>query len=346
MRSQPLAALHGLGWRNSKGMERTPWDPEGVDVVLDSQGRLHGDGVARLDPGTDLREHYKRLVAARCLDIRFGRLGLPMYASFAGEEAPIVSASSLLTPQDWIYPGPRDAAAVLTRGLSVEDCVAQVMGEGPARGRLVPGQLTAPELNVGPVMETVGMQVAMATGHARGQKLAGEGAVTVAVCGEGTTTTGLFHESLCIAATSDIPLVVVVKSQQWPTAAPAEAGLLGETVADRSKMLGLHAVRVDGADPIATHAAITNALGRARAGQGASVVEAVVTQLAHQHGDGEGSVPPGHRDPVERLRRYLDQSGNWTQTFQDVLEAEFRGRFDKAHQAHQAQREDVAEVAQ
>lgn len=327
-------------------MERTPWDPEGVDVVLDSQGRLHGDAVTRLDPGTDLREHYKRLVAARCLDMRLARMGLPMYASFAGEEAPIVSAAALLTPNDWIYPGPRDAAAVLTRGLSVEDCVAQVMGEGPARGRLVPGQLTAPELGVGPVLETVGMQVAVATGHARGQRLAGDGAVTVAICGEGTTTTGLFHESLCIAATADLPLVIVVKSLQWPDTAPAEAGLLGEPVADRAKMLGLHAARVDGADPIATHAAITTALGRARAGQGASVVETVVTQLAHQRGEGELEPPPGHRDPVERLRRYLDQSGNWTQTFQDVLEAEFRGRFDKAHETYQAQRDEMAEVAQ
>ena len=70
------------------------------------------------------------------------------------------------------------------------------------------------------------------------------------------------------------------------------------------------------------------ALERTRTGRGPALVEAVVTQLRHD--------PPAHRDPVERLRRLLDARGEWTSTFQDVVEAEARGRFEQAFQALEA----------
>ena len=89
-------------------MEVSPWDPEGVEVVLDPQGRLSEESATSRE--LDLKALYKLLVAARALDLRLGRLGLPMWASSAGEEAPVVVAGMLAGDGDWIYPGHRDVA--------------------------------------------------------------------------------------------------------------------------------------------------------------------------------------------------------------------------------------------
>jgi pyruvate dehydrogenase E1 component alpha subunit len=169
------------------------------------------------------------------------------------------------------------------------------------------------------------MHLAVAAGRAQGQRLGQPGHVTVAVCGEGVTTTGVFHETLVLAVARDLPLVVVCKSQLWPEGAPAEAGVLGDGVAERARSAGVWARRADGADAVGTLLAVQAAVTRAREGSGPSLVEVIVTQLRHD--------PPAHRDPVERMRLYLDQQGQWSQTFQDVVEAEPRTRLDRAFKA-------------
>lgn len=293
-------------------MEPTPWDPEGATWVLDADGRLTDTAAAA---GLDVRGYYKALVAARCLDVRLGRMNLPMFASAAGEEAPLVATAMVAREEDWIYPGIRDAAVALTRGMPIDELARVVLGHGY-------GRVASASLRVAPCSTALGMHLAIAAGHAHGHKIAGTSSVTFALFGEGTTTTGAFHETLVAAAACDLPLVLVCRSQLWPGGAPAEAGLVGDSVADRARTAGVWERRVDGADPIGVWAAIAFAAARARDGKGPALVEVAVTQLLHD--------PPAHRDPIERLRRHLDQSGQWTATFQDVIEAEVRGKLDRA----------------
>jgi TPP-dependent pyruvate/acetoin dehydrogenase alpha subunit len=299
-------------------METTPWDPEGATAVLDREGRL--SDAASL--GTlDLKSFYKLLVAARCLDLRLARMNLPMWASSAGEEAPLVATGMVASAQDWIFPGIRDAAVALTRGLPYEELAAQLVGRAGS-STSVPGRVADPSRGVAASTDALGMHLALATGSAHGQKLQGRGAITFALFGEGVTTTGAFHEAMMLSAACDLPMVFVCRSQTWPNGAPAEAGLVGDSVSDRARTHGVWTRRVDGADPVAVHTAITTAATRARDGRGPGLVEVVVTQLSRD--------PPAHRDPVERLRRHLDGTGIWTQTFQDVIEAEVRGKLDRA----------------
>lgn len=315
-------------------MEDCPWDPEGVEVCLDPEGQL----IDRHTAGTvDLRSLYKRLVAARCLDLRVARLGLPMWVSCAGEEAVAVLTATLAGPEDWIYPGVRDFALAPIRGLDLDEFARQLLGksgdgEGAYNGR--PGAVAAADLGIAYAPEPLGLHLALAAGQAHAQKLAGSGRATVAIFGEGLTTTAFFHESVALASACDLPLVLLCKSQLWPEGAPAEAGLLGDSVAERVKACGLWSRRVDGADVVAVHAAIDQALRRARDGRGPGLVEVVVTQL---HPGGTEADIPAHRDPIERLRRYLDREGQWTPTFQDVIEAEVRGQLERAFSHVQGQ---------
>ncbi|MBX7077698.1 MAG: hypothetical protein K1X88_00840 [Nannocystaceae bacterium] len=301
-------------------MDTTPWDPEGATTVLDAEGRVEPGAIPA---GLDLRIYYKALVAARCLDVRLGRAGVPMYASFAGEEAPLVATAMQAREQDWIYPGLRDVAVALVRGMSFEELARQVVG-----GEGGPGRVASASLRIATGTDAIAMHLALAAGQAHGQKLAADGGITFALVGEGATTTGVFHETLAVAAACDLPLVIVCRSQLWPSGAPAEAGVLGDSVADRARTCGVWERRVDGADPLAVYGAIGQAAARARDRRGPSLVEVVVTQLLHD--------PPAHRDPVERLRRHLDTTGQWTATFQDVAEAEVRGKLERAFAAAQA----------
>ncbi|HEY8378048.1 MAG TPA: thiamine pyrophosphate-dependent enzyme, partial [Nannocystis sp.] len=313
-------------------MEDCPWDPEGVEVCLDPEGQLVDRRAAQ---GVDLRALYKRLVAARCLDLRVGRLGLPMWVSSAGEEAVSVLTAMLAGQEDWIYPGVRDFALAPIRGLDLDDFARQLLGTTRERcynGR--PGAVASADLGIAYAPEPLGLHLPLAAGQAHGQKLAGSGRATIALFGEGLTTTAFFHESVALASACDLPLVLLCKSQLWPEGAPAEAGLLGDSVAERVKACGLWSRRVDGADVVAVHAALDQALRRARDGRGPGLVEVVVTQL--HPGDSEIDIP-AHRDPIERLRRYLDREGQWTPTFQDVIEAEVRGQLERAFAHAQAQ---------
>lgn len=302
-------------------MQPTAWEPEGVEALLDSKGAL-------IDPaaisGIDLRGYYKKLVAARILDVKLRRLELPMWASSAGEESVSVAIGDLVEADDWVFLGNRDAAIALVRGMDVGELCRQLLGlpSAETRGRNAPGSVSSTTHKLVGACEGLGISLALAVGHAHGQALRGRGRASVAVFGEGLTTTGLFHESIALALAHDVPLVFVCKSQIWPDGAPPEAGLLGDSVADRARANGLWSRRCDGADALGVRRSIASALHRARDGAGPGLVEVVVTPLAYD--------PPAERDPVDRMRRLLDSRGEWTAPFQDVSEAEVHGLLEKA----------------
>jgi TPP-dependent pyruvate/acetoin dehydrogenase alpha subunit len=308
-------------------MQPTAWEPEGVEALLDSKGTLADPTAVS---GLDLRGYYKKLVAARVLDVKLGRLELPMWASAAGEEAVSVAIGELVGANDWVFVGNRDAAIGLVRGMPLPELLRQLLRQPSAatRGRNLPGSIHSAERKIMGAGEGLGINLGLALGHAHGQALFGRGRATIAVFGEGLTTTGAFHESVALALAHDAPLVMVCKSQIWPDGAPPEAGLLGDSVAERARAAGLWTRRCDGADALGVRRSIGAALHRAQDGAGPSLVEVVVTPLLRD--------PPAERDPVERMRRLLDARGEWTQPFQDVTEAEVHGLIDKA----------IAEVSQ
>ena len=121
-------------------MQPTAWEPEGVEALLDSKGTLADPAAVS---GLDLRSYYKKLVAARVLDVKLGRLQLPMWASSAGEEAVSVAVGDLLGPNDWVFVGNRDAAIGLIRKLPVAELLRQLLGQPSAetRGRNLPGSI-------------------------------------------------------------------------------------------------------------------------------------------------------------------------------------------------------------
>jgi TPP-dependent pyruvate/acetoin dehydrogenase alpha subunit len=301
-------------------MPQSPWDPEGVDTVLDAAGGLADASAAE---GLDLRAHYKTLVQARTLDAKLRGLGLPMYAPFAGEEAVQVSVGTAVGPEDWIWLGPRDHGCALARGVDAEEIVRQLIGDFSSltRGAGLPSAICDARARLAPGSESLGVYLGTAAGHARGQALARQGHISVALLGEGLTTTGPANEAIALSTMLRLPILFVCKSRPWPEGAPPEAGQFGDSVAERLQATGMWTRRADGADAVGVHQVIRDAIERVRDGDGPGLIEVVVTPMLQD--------APPERDPIERLRRHLEASGEWTQTFQDVVEAEIRGRVDK-----------------
>ncbi len=158
-------------------MQPTAWEPEGVEALLDSKGTLADPAAVS---GLDLRSYYKKLVAARVLDVKLGRLELPMWASAAGEEAVSVALGDLLGANDWVFVGNRDAAIGLVRGMPLPELIRQLLGQASAetRGRNLPGSIHSDSRGIFGAGEGLGINLGLALGHAHGQALFGRGRAT------------------------------------------------------------------------------------------------------------------------------------------------------------------------
>jgi pyruvate dehydrogenase E1 component alpha subunit len=219
-----------------------------------------------------LLELYRRMVLLRTYDERSvvyhrqGRIGT--YAIFWNHEAIQAGATFALTDDDWIFPSYREAAIGLVRGLPVETILQWWRGH-PS------GWWSPADWNVASICVPIATHVPHAAGLAWGKKLRGEDAVAMAFFGDGATSEGAFHEGVNLAAVMNAPAVFVCNNNQWAISTPLEAQTRAETLADKAVGYGIPGIRVDGLDVLAVYSAARDAVERARAGEGPTLIEAV-----------------------------------------------------------------------
>src|SRR5881409_1429767 len=220
----------------------------------------------------DLLELYRRMVLLRTYDERSvvyhrqGRIGT--YAIFWNHEAIEAGATFALGDEDWIFPSYRESAIGLVRGMPVETVLQWWRGH-PS------GWWSPADWNVASIAVPIATHVPHAAGLAWGKKLRGENVVAMAFFGDGATSEGAFHEGVNLAAVMNAPPVFVCNNNQWAISTPLEAQTRAETLADKAVGYGIPGVRVDGLDVLAVYAAAREAVDRARAGGGPTLIEAV-----------------------------------------------------------------------
>jgi TPP-dependent pyruvate/acetoin dehydrogenase alpha subunit len=135
-----------------------------------------------------------------------------------------------------------------------------------------------------------------AVGAAWAARIRGTGAATLVYFGEGATSSGDFHTGLNFAGVTRAPVIALCKNNGIATSTPASKQTASAGFAVKGVAYGLRGVRVDGADVVAVYSVVREARARAVAGQGGTLVEAVI---------------PGNdaADPIARLRRHLDSRG-------------------------------------
>jgi pyruvate dehydrogenase E1 component alpha subunit len=221
---------------------------------------------------SDLLELYRRMVLLRTYDERSvvyhrqGRIGT--YAIFWNHEAIQAGATFALGDDDWIFPSYRESAIGLVRGMPVETILQWWRGHPD-------GWWNPADWNVASIAVPIASQIPHAAGLAWGKKLRGENAVAMAFFGDGATSEGEFHEGVNLAAVMDAPAVFVCNNNQWAISTPLEAQTRAKSLADKAAGYGIPGVTVDGLDALAVYAAAREAVERARAGEGPTLIECV-----------------------------------------------------------------------
>jgi pyruvate dehydrogenase E1 component alpha subunit len=276
----------------------------------DGAGDREVDGLGE----QELLELFRSMVLLRTYDERSvvyhrqGRIGT--YAIFWNHEAMQAGAVHALDEQDWIFPSYRESAIGLLRGLPAATVLSWWRGH-PS------GWWNPEEFRVASICVPIATHVPHAAGLAWGKKLKGETACAIAFFGDGATSEGSFHEGANFAAVMGAPLVLFCNNNQWAISTPLEAQTRAETLADKAVGYGMPGLRVDGTDVLACYEATREALARARAGEGPSLIEALSYRVApHATADDPSAYidlarveEERKRECVGRFEGYLRRAG-------------------------------------
>ncbi|GAA2067522.1 pyruvate dehydrogenase (acetyl-transferring) E1 component subunit alpha [Leifsonia soli] len=282
--------------------------------LIDQDGASHPDDRHRMPAADTLLEGYRRLVLARRLNdqadalVRQGRLAV--YPSSHGQEACEIAAAMVLGEQDWLFPTYRDTVAVIARGVDPFEAFVLLRGDwhsgyDPNRHRVAP-QATP-----------LATQLLHAVGFAHAARLRGEDTVVLAMCGDGATSEGDFHEALNFAAVFHLPVVFLVQNNGYAISVPLSRQTAAPSLAHKGIGYGMRGRLVDGNDLAALLAVLGEAVEEAREGGGPTLVEAVTYRIkSHTNADDatryrtSDEVEPWlARDPLLRLRAWLTAQG-------------------------------------
>jgi 2-oxoisovalerate dehydrogenase E1 component alpha subunit len=302
---------------------------------LDPSGRAAGPLPEFARKPAALIPLYRAMVLTRRFDAkaialqRTGRLGT--FASSLGQEAVVVGLASAMRPEDVLLPSYRETGAQLYRGVSLDELL--LYWGGDERG----SDFAGPRHDF-PVSVPVASQCLHAVGVGYAMKLQREPRVAVCVCGDGATSNGAFYEAINCAGAWRVPAVFVINNNQWAISVPRTVQTAAETLAQKAIAAGIPGVQVDGNDVIAVHHGVAQALARARAGDGPSVVEALTYRMsdhttaddASRYRSAEAVSERWATDPVARLRNYLVEAGAWNKTDEERLVEEINGEIDAA----------------
>jgi pyruvate dehydrogenase E1 component alpha subunit len=266
-------------------------------VIGDGRGLADGEVPEALTE-KDLVELWRWLVLLRTFDERAvalqrqGRLGT--YALYWGEEATQAGALYACEDGDWAFPSYRQNAIGILRGVPAATVLAWWRGYGGEHGFWNPR-----EHRVAPICVPIATHLPHAVGVAWAAKIRGDSTAALVWFGDGATSEGDFHEAMNFAAVLKVATVFFCVNNQWAISTPVSKQMATATVAEKAAAYAMPGVRVDGFDPIACWKVTRDALERARAGGGPTLIEAFCYRIkAH----GTADDPRLYRDEAEAQR--------------------------------------------
>lgn len=192
-----------------------------------------------------------------------------------GQEAVAAGVCAALEQDDSIWGGHRSHGHYLAKGGSLEGLLAEVLGRatGCSRGRGGSMHLVAPEVGLYGTVPIVGATIPLAVGAGLASQLRGDRRVAVAFFGDGATEEGHFHESLNLAALYRLPVLFVCENNLYSTHMAIRERRPMDNIVDSAALYGMPGLRIDGNDVVAVYEAACEAVTRARAGNGATLLE-------------------------------------------------------------------------
>ncbi len=278
---------------------------------------------------------YRGMVLTRKFDEkavalqRTGRLGT--FASSLGQEAVGVGAASAMRSEDVLVPSFREQAAQFWRGVTLKELF--LYWGGDERG----SNFSGPREDF-PICIPVASHFPHAAGIALAFQLRNERRVAVCIAGDGATSKGDFYEGINIATVWNVPAVFIINDNQWAISVPRAKQTAARTLAQKAIAAGMPGEQVDGNDVIAVRDATARAIGRARDGDGPTLIEAMTYRLsdhttaddAHRYRDDAEVSAHWKEEPLARLRAYLVSQDAWSKQDEERLLADCAADIDRA----------------
>ncbi|KLJ04338.1 pyruvate dehydrogenase [Streptomyces sp. KE1] len=249
----------------------------------ESPFRMLGTEAAREADPALLRRLHRELVLGRRYNTQATALTkqgrLAVYPSSTGQEACEVAAALVLEERDWLFPSYRDTLAAVARGLDPMEALTLLRGDWHTG-------YDPRAVRIAPLSTPLATQLPHAVGLAHAARLKGDDVVALAMVGDGGTSEGDFHEALNFAAVWQAPVVFLVQNNGFAISVPLDKQTAAPSLAHKAVGYGMPGRLVDGNDALAVHTVLAEAVARARAGGGPTLVEAITYRIdAHTNAD-------------------------------------------------------------
>lgn len=252
-----------------------------------------------------LLEMQRRMLRIRLFDeraskmVKRGQIPGTVHTSI-GQEAQVVGACMALRTDDYMTGNHRSHGHPIGKGSSLDPLMAELVGKATGICKGKGGSLHLADFSVGSLGESgiTGSSIPIATGAGLSAQVLGSGRVALSFFGDGAANQGVLYEALNLSAVWKLPVIYLCENNQYALSTPAHTVTAGR-IADRAAGFGLPGVRVeDGQDVLAVYEVVSEAVDRARAGEGPTLIE-VVTYRYREHSEGL-RLGTDYRDEEER----------------------------------------------
>ncbi|RIK76172.1 MAG: dehydrogenase [Planctomycetota bacterium] len=224
--------------------------------------------------------------------------------TYVGQEAIAAGVCAHLSPRDVAFSTHRGHGHALAKGLPPRELMAELFGRegGCSRGRGGSMHLFAPEIGMMGTSGIVGPCILQACGGGYSARLLNNGCVAVAFFGDGAVNNGAFHEGLNMASIWRLPVLFVCENNQFATEVPFAYASGNPSVGGRGAAYGIPGFVLDGNDVLEIHRVAGEAIARARAGEGPTLIECK-TYRTRAHAEGMPDFGYRTREEVEAWKQ-------------------------------------------
>jgi len=291
-----------------------------------------------------LLDIYKKAALLKANDERARKVILSgqiamVYYSYRGQEIIPSVMGNVLRDDDTICTIYRGIHDMLGKGFPLRPLWAELAGRstGSCKGKGGPMHLTYPPKGIMVTTGIVGSSAPIANGLSWAAQLDKSDRVSVCTFGDGASNIGAVHEAMNLASVWKLPTIFVCQNNLFAEHTTFEKMTGGQNIAGRAEGYGMPGVRVDGNDPEAMYSAFAEAVARARAGEGPTLLECMTFRFfGHNFGDDDSYIPPAQKaaamedDPVPRLRARLIADRMATEEELAAIEADIEAQIDDA----------------
>lgn len=300
--------------------------------ILNEQGHCDEQLMPKLSV-QQIKELYEWMVLIRSFDDKIlnlqrqGRVGT--HAALRGQEASQVGSAYALEKKDWLFPTYREVGALVVRGAEMHRMLQYIAGD--EWGQNVPMDCYNFTSSI-----PVGSQPLHAVGVGMAANIKKEKIAALAYFGDGATSTGDVHEAMNFAGVFNTPTVFLCQNNQYAISVPLKKQTNAETIAQKAIGYGIHGIQVDGNDVFAVYKATKDALDRAKQGKGPTFIECLTYRMAdHTTADDATKYRDqkeleiwAQRDPIERVKKYMQQKKLWADKDETALQKRVAEKID------------------